>query len=246
LAELRVLPLEGLPEIPPGADLASLFFDAARSFGGFEDDDVLVIAQKAVSKAEGRVVALDDVVASAFARSIAGGNDPRKVEVTLREAARIVRVRPPLVIAQTRHGFVCASAGVDQSNVGVAGTVVLLPVDPDASAAGLRGRLEELTGARLGVIVSDSFGRPLREGLTEVAIGVSGLVPLLDLRGSLDRDGYELHATQIAVADEIAAAAELVMGKADGVPAAVVRGLHLAGEGTASQLVMSPERDLFR
>jgi coenzyme F420-0:L-glutamate ligase/coenzyme F420-1:gamma-L-glutamate ligase len=246
LPELRVLPLEGLPEIESGADLAALFVAAAQRFGGFEDDDVLVVAQKAVSKAEGRVVALDDVEPSALARSIAGGNDPRKVEVTLREAKRIVRVRPPLVIAETRHGFVCASAGVDQSNVGVAGTIVLLPVDPDGSAAALRAGLAALTGRSLGVIVSDSFGRPLREGLTEVAIGVSGVIPLLDLRGKLDRDGYEMHATQVAVADEIAGAAELVMGKADGVPAAVVRGLGLAGEGTARQLVMSRERDLFR
>jgi coenzyme F420-0:L-glutamate ligase/coenzyme F420-1:gamma-L-glutamate ligase len=241
-----VLPLEGLPEIEEGADLAGLLFAAAARFGGFEDDDVLVVAQKAVSKAEGRVLHLAEVVPSALAESISGSHDPRKTEAVLRESARLVRVRPPLVISETRHGFVCASAGVDASNVPEAGTVVLLPIDPDASAQGLRSRLEEQSGRRLGVVVSDSFGRPLREGVTEVAIGVAGVLPLLDLRGTLDRGGHELQATQIAVADEIACAAELVMGKADGIPAAVVRGLRLAGEGSARQLVMSPERDLFR
>jgi coenzyme F420-0:L-glutamate ligase/coenzyme F420-1:gamma-L-glutamate ligase len=165
--------------------------------------------------------------------------------VILREAARVVRTRPPLVIAETRHGFVCASAGVDASNAPEPETVVLLPVDPDASAQRIRARLRELTGVEPGVIVSDSFGRPWRTGIVDVAIGVAGLRPLLDLRGRYDRNGYELHATVVAVADEIAAAAELAMGKLEGIPAAVVRGLDVAGEGTARELVMAPERNLF-
>src|SRR5213078_2001565 len=171
--------------------------------------------------------------------------DPRRHEVILGEAARIVRARPPLVIAQTRHGFVCASAGVDSSNAPESGMLVLLPLDPDRSAASIRDRLLELTGAIVGVIVSDSFGRAWRQGTTDVALGCAGLQPLLDLHGERDAAGYELHATVIAVADELAGAAELVRGKLDGVPAAVVRGFGLGGGGTARELVMPPERDLF-
>jgi coenzyme F420-0:L-glutamate ligase/coenzyme F420-1:gamma-L-glutamate ligase len=207
---------------------------------------VVVLAQKVVSKAEGRVVRLDDVEPSDRARELAAGEDPRRIEVILREAARLVRTRPPLVIAETRHGFVCASAGVDSSNAPAAGTVVLLPEDPDASAERIRARLRELTGREVAVLVTDSFGRPWRHGTTDVAIGAAGLLVALDLRGVRDRVGYELHATTIAVADEIAGAAELVMGKTNGVPGAIVRGLSLAGEGRARDLVMPPERDLFR
>jgi coenzyme F420-0:L-glutamate ligase/coenzyme F420-1:gamma-L-glutamate ligase len=158
----------------------------------------------------------------------------------------VVRTRPPLVIAETRQGFVCASAGVDSSNAPEAGTVVLLPEDPDASAARLRERLRALTGAEVGVIVSDSFGRAWRQGTTDVAIGLSGIRPLLDLEGERDAAGYELHATVIAVADELAAAAELAMGKTSGIPAAVIRGYDASGRGSARDLVMPPERDLFR
>ncbi|MBA3718313.1 MAG: coenzyme F420-0:L-glutamate ligase, partial [Actinobacteria bacterium] len=211
-----------------------------------EDGDVVVVAQKVVSKAEGRVVALEDVAPSRFAEGISGDRDPRHTQVILSETARIVRLRPPLLIAETRHGFVCASAGVDASNVPAAGTVVLLPKDPDASAERIRGRLRELTGRSVAVLVSDSFGRAWREGTTDVAIGAAGLRVVLDLRGRRDSAGYELQATTIAVADEIAGAAELVMGKTDGVPAAIVRGLDLAGSGTGSDLVMPPDRDLFR
>ena len=209
---------------------------------------MLVVAQKAVSKAEGRVLELDGIEPSAAAREIAGadGRDPRQVEAVLREAVRIVRRRGGLVIAETRHGFVCASAGVDASNAPGRGRLVLLPVDPDASAARLRDRLRELTGREVGVIVTDSFGRAWRQGTTDVAIGAAGMPVLLDLRGERDPAGYELHATVIAVADEIAGAAELVMGKTRGIPAAVVRGLQLAGEGAARDLVMPRERDLFR
>jgi coenzyme F420-0:L-glutamate ligase / coenzyme F420-1:gamma-L-glutamate ligase len=237
---ITVLPLEGIPEIEEGDDLARLLAEAAERLGGFETGDILVVAQKAVSKVEGRVVALADIEPSEEARAQAGEGDARHVEVILRETARVVRSRPPLVIAETRHGFVCASAGVDASNAPGADTVVLLPVDPDASARALHERLE------VAVIVSDSFGRPFRHGTTDVAIGVAGLAPLRDLRGTRDRSGYELKTTQIAVADEIAGAAELVMGKAEGIPAAIVRGLQLEGDGSARELVMPPDRDLFR
>lgn len=242
MTELRVIPLVGMPEVARGADLAELVAGAAA----LEDGDVVVLAQKVVSKAEGRIVRLDDVEPSERARELAAEEDPRRIEVILREAARIVRARPPLVIAETRHGFVCASAGVDASNAPEPGTLVLLPDDPDASAERIRTRLLELTGRDVAVLVTDSFGRPWRQGTTDVAIGAAGLQVMLDLRGVRDRVGYELHATTIAVADEIAGAAELVMGKVDGVPGAIVRGLSLAGDGRARDLVIPPERDLFR
>jgi coenzyme F420-0:L-glutamate ligase/coenzyme F420-1:gamma-L-glutamate ligase len=237
---IHVLPLEGIPEVREGDDLAALLAEAADRTGGFEPGDVLVVAQKVVSKAEGRVVQLAGVQASDRARELAADHDPRRLEVILGEAARLVRTRPPLVIAETRHGFVCASAGVDHSNAGEPDTLVLLPLDPDASARALADRFG------VGVIVSDSFGRPFRQGTTDVAIGVAGLPPLLDLRGTRDATGYELRTTTIAVADEIAGAAELVMGKTNGMPAAIVRGLRLEGDGTAAELVMPAERDLFR
>ena len=240
MSGVHVLPLEGIPEVREGDDLAALLREAARRAGGLEAGDLLVVAQKVVSKAEGRVVLLADVEASDQARELAADRDPRQLEVILGEAARVVRTRPPLVIAETRHGFVCASAGVDHSNAGAPDTLVLLPLDPDASARALADRLG------VAVIVSDSFGRPFRQGTTDVAIGVAGLRPLLDLRGTRDATGYELRTTAIAVADEIAGAAELVMGKTNGVPAAIVRGLRLEGDGTAADLVMPAERDLFR
>jgi len=239
---ISIVPVEGVPEIKEGDDLAALIAERAELQGG----DVLVVAQKVVSKAEGRVVRLVDVEPSDEARRLAAGEDPRRLEVILRESKRIVRTRPPLVIAETRHGFVCASAGVDASNAPEPETVVLLPDDPDASASRLRERLRELTGAEVGVIVSDSFGRPWRLGTTDVAIGVSGIGPLLDLKGERDAAGYELHATTIAVADELAAAAELVLGKTSRIPAAIIRGAAIAGEGSVRDLLMPAERDLFR
>jgi coenzyme F420-0:L-glutamate ligase/coenzyme F420-1:gamma-L-glutamate ligase len=205
-----------------------------------------VIAQKVVSKSEGRIVRLADVEPSERAREIAGEEDARRIEVILREAARVVRVRPPLVIAETKHGFICASAGVDSSNAPEAGMLVLLPDDPDASAQRIRERLRELTSREVAVLVTDSFGRPWRQGTTDVALGAAGLQVLLDLRGRRDRAGYELHYTMIAIADEIAGAAELAMGKTEGIPAAVVRGLDVAGEASARDLVIPEERDLFR
>jgi coenzyme F420-0:L-glutamate ligase/coenzyme F420-1:gamma-L-glutamate ligase len=243
--KVEILPLEGIPELEDGDDLAALLAAAAGRAGGLRDADVVVVAQKAVSKVEGRVVSLEDVTASDQARELAGDHDPRHLEVVLRESARIVRSRPPLLIAETRHGFVCASAGVDASNARGPGTLVLLPLDPDASAARLRDGLREHTGADVGVVVSDSFGRPWRQGTTDVALGVAGLTPLLDLRGTVDAAGYELHATQIAVADELAGAAELVLGKTAAVPAAIVRGVDLRGPGSGRDLVMPAERNLF-
>jgi coenzyme F420-0:L-glutamate ligase / coenzyme F420-1:gamma-L-glutamate ligase len=239
---VRILPVTGLPEIREGDDLAALVTDRVT----LEDGDVLVVAQKVVSKAEGRVVRLDELEPSERALELAGEEDPRRIEAILRETVEIVRIRPPLLIVETRHGFICASAGVDASNAPEPGTLVLLPLDPDASAAQMRDRVRELTGANVGVIVSDSFGRPWRQGTTDVALGAAGIRVMEDLRGTRDRIGYELRSTQIAIADELASAAQLVMGKADGIPVAVVRGLDVAGEGTANELVMPADRDLFR
>jgi coenzyme F420-0:L-glutamate ligase/coenzyme F420-1:gamma-L-glutamate ligase len=238
----RVLPVEGLPELSAGDDLAALIAERAE----LEQGDVVVVAQKAVSKVEGRVVRLDDIEASQRARELAGDEDPRRLEVILGETVRIVRSRPPLLIAETRHGLVCASAGVDASNAPEEGTLVLLPLDPDASAARLRARLRELADCEVGVIVTDSFGRPWRQGTTDVAIGAAGVAVLADLQGERDPAGYRLHATVIALADEIAGAAQLAMGKLGRVPVAIVRGLDVAGDGSGRDLVMPPERDLFR
>jgi coenzyme F420-0:L-glutamate ligase / coenzyme F420-1:gamma-L-glutamate ligase len=226
---LTILPVEGLPEVRPGDDLAALLGDAIERTGGLEAGDVLVVAQKAVSKAEGRVEETDDPLAA-----------------ILREARAVRRRRGDLVIAETKHGFVCASAGVDKSNTPGEGWIVLLPEDPDASAATLRSALAERFGVAPAVIVSDSFGRAWRQGTTDVAIGVAGMRPLLDLRGQPDARGRELATTTIAVADELAGAAELVLGKANRIPAAIVRGYAVpSGDGSASELVMPPERDLF-
>jgi len=241
---ISLIPVEGLPEIEQGADLGALIAVHAA----LENGDVVVVAQKIVSKAEGRIVRLEDVEPSERARSLAGGGrDPRESEVVLRETVRVVRSRNSLVIAETRHGFVCASAGVDHSNAPRDGTLVLLPADPDESARRIRETLAQRPGVDVAVIVTDSFGRPFRRGTTDVAIGVAGLAPLADLRGTPDRAGRLLRSTQVALADEIAAAADLVRtGKADGLPVVIVRGLATAGEGTARELVMGAERDLFR
>jgi coenzyme F420-0:L-glutamate ligase / coenzyme F420-1:gamma-L-glutamate ligase len=240
---ISLIPVRDLPEIREGDDLGALV--AARV--ELEDGDVLVLAHKVVSKAEGRTVRIDDYEPSERATELAGDErDPRELEVILRQAKRIVRERGPLVIAETEHGFVCASAGVDHSNAPEQGMLVLLPVDPDASARGVRERLRELTGRSVGVIVSDSFGRPFRHGTTDVAIGLAGVPPLLDLRGTTDRSGYELRSSRVAVADQIAGAADLARGKAEGVPAVVVRGLRLEGDGTAREITIEAELDLFR
>lgn len=244
--DVCVIGLRGVPELEEGDNLAARLLESADRAGGFEDGDVLVVAQKAVSKVEGRIVHLGEVEPSERARELAGDDDPRRIEVILRESRELVRVRAPLLIAETCHGFVCASAGVDASNAKGPGTVVLLPVDPDASAQRLRKSIRDRAGVEVGVIVSDSFGRAWRQGTTDVALGVAGLSPLLDLQGQRDSEGYQLHGTQIAVADEIAGAAELVMGKTDGIPAAIVRGVHVLGDGRGTELLMPRERDLFR
>jgi coenzyme F420-0:L-glutamate ligase / coenzyme F420-1:gamma-L-glutamate ligase len=239
---ISLLPVHGLPEIGEGDDLGALIAERIE----LADRDVVVVAQKAVSKAEGRVVRIDDIEASAKAVELAGDErDPREVEAVLREAKRIVRERGPLVIAETQHGFICASAGVDHSNAPGPGLLVLLPVDPDASAQALRARLRELTGRTVGVVVTDSFGRPFRQGTTDVALGVAGIPAMLDLRGTVDRVGYELRSSRVAIADEIAAAADLARGKAEGVPVVIVRGLTLEGEGSGREIVIEPELDLF-
>lgn len=239
---ISIIPVHGLPEIRQGDDLAALVVEHAE----LRDADVLVLAQKGVSKTEGRIVHLDGIEPSEHAVRIAADErDPREIEVILGEAKRIVRERGPLVITETRHGFICASAGVDHSNAPEPGTLVLLPVDPDASARRIRDRLHELTGRTVGVVITDSFGRPFRQGTTDVAIGIAGIPAILDLRGTKDRIGYELRASRTAIADQIASAADLVRGKADGVPAVIVRGLQLEGDGSASEIVIEPELDLF-
>jgi coenzyme F420-0:L-glutamate ligase/coenzyme F420-1:gamma-L-glutamate ligase len=248
--ELSLIGLIGLPEVSAGDDLAAMIVGAARSEGlELDSGDVLVVTQKVVSKAEGRVVSLHDVVPSPLAGSWATllDKDPRLVELTLREARRVVRMDRGLLLAETHHGFICANAGIDRSNLPGDATVSLLPIDPDASAGAIRDRLLALCGADVAVIISDTFGRPWRTGLTDVAIGVSGLLPLKDYSGTTDDFGRPLQATTIAVADELAAAAELVMGKRERIPAVLIRGYrYIAGEGRASMLLRPPAHDLFR
>jgi coenzyme F420-0:L-glutamate ligase / coenzyme F420-1:gamma-L-glutamate ligase len=248
-APVTILGIEGIPEVQPGDDLGRLIADAcARQAVTLVDGDVLVVTQKAVSKAEGRFVDLESVEPSPFAIELATPweKDPRHVEVVLREAKRIVRMDRGVIICETRHGLVCANAGVDASNV-PNGRLVLLPVDPDASARRIRDSLKTATGAGIAVIVSDTFGRPWRAGYTEVAIGVAGMLPVLDYVGQLDTHGRELRATWICVADELASAAEMVTGKLNRVPAALVRGYaYPRGEGSARDIVRQAELDLFR
>jgi len=241
---IRLTAVPGLPEVRPGDDLGRLIADLAQ----LRDGDVVVVAQKVVSKAEGRMRDLREVRPGPRALEFAArlDADPRFVQVVLDESVRIVRDERVL-IAETRHGFVCANAGVDHSNVPGADLVTLLPEDCDRSAAALRDRLRDLTGRDVALIVSDTFGRPWRMGIANVALGVAGLPALLDYRGRPDDYGEELRATVVAVADELAAAAELVMGKTERVPVAVVRGWHPeAPPGTGRDLVRPPELDLFR
>jgi coenzyme F420-0:L-glutamate ligase/coenzyme F420-1:gamma-L-glutamate ligase len=248
--EVRVIGITGIPEVHPGDDLAGLILHAAnRQETPPVDGDVLVVTQKVVSKAEGRVVVLSTVEPSSFARRIAEetGKNARHVEVVLRESRRIVRMDRGVIITETHHGFICANAGVDASNAGGPGLLTLLPEDPDASAEGLRRAIEERAGARVAVVITDTFGRPWREGTDEVAIGVAGLVVLKDYAGQRDPYGYELRVTQVAVADELAGASELVTGKLERIPAALIRGYRFEpGAGHGRDLVRDPDRDLFR
>jgi coenzyme F420-0:L-glutamate ligase/coenzyme F420-1:gamma-L-glutamate ligase len=251
---IELVPLDGIPEVRPGDDLAGFIADALRATDiGLRADDVLVVTQKVVSKAEGRIVELTSVTPSERARDWADrwGKDARQVELVLRESAEVVRMAEGgLIIGRTRHGFVCANAGVDLSNVGNGEVATLLPVDPDASARGLRERLAELTGARPMVVISDSFGRPWRNGIVNVAIGSAGLQPLVDLRGTPDAQGRIMRSTILAVADELASAADLAGGKTSQRPVVVVRGYGAvpapaAQDRGASALVMDRAQDLF-
>jgi coenzyme F420-0:L-glutamate ligase/coenzyme F420-1:gamma-L-glutamate ligase len=246
---LQVIGIEGMPEVRPGDDLVALLLDALSAQGlALQQGDILVLTQKVVSKAEGRVVALAEVEPSAFAHTVARamGKDPRLIEVILRQARRIVRMDRQVLLVETPQGLVCANAGVDRSNVGE-GRAVLLPQDPDASARAIRREIKRRAGVDVAVLITDTFGRPWREGLTEVAIGVAGLAPLKDYRGQRDRFGVPLQATVVAVADELACAAGLVMEKLAGIPAALIRGYaYEPQEGAASALVRPAERDLFR
>jgi len=241
---VELLGVEGLPEVRPGDDLASLIAAHAT----LQNGDVLVVAQKVVSKSEGRLVELDSITAGEEAQKIAprliAAPDPRMVQVVLDESVRVLR-SDRVLITETRHGFISANSGVDHSNVG-AGMLALLPVDPDASAQRIRQGLAEQTGVGVGVIVSDTFGRPWRLGIVNVALGVAGLPALIDLRGTTDDAGQPLHATVPAVADEIAASAGLVMGKTQRTPVVIVRGLSLEGSGSGRELIRPPDEDLFR
>jgi coenzyme F420-0:L-glutamate ligase/coenzyme F420-1:gamma-L-glutamate ligase len=247
--EYRVFGIPGLPEIGQGSGLGELICRAVRA-ASLEvlDGDILVVTQKVVSKDEGRTVRLESVEPSPLARTWGQelGKDPALVEIILSQSRRIVRMDRGRLIVETHHGFVCANAGVDQSNT-ASGEVTLLPEDSDASARRLRNCLERSFQARLAVIVSDTFGRPWREGLVNVAIGTAGLAPLMDYRGELDSSGRRMEATAMAWADELAGAAEPVMGKTDGIPVAIVRGLtYQQAEGSACSLIREPENDLFR
>ena len=250
VSEVRLIGLPALPEVEPGDDIHSMIGDAIAASGlTLDAADVLVVTHKVVSKAEGRLVKLAEVTPSDLARRFAErfDKDPRQVEVVLRESARIVRLDRGVIISETRHGFICANAGVDASNV-ADGTVCLLPVDPDGSALGIRGAIEKRFGVAPGVIISDSFGRPWRSGIVNVAIGVAGMAPLADYRGYTDPAGYEMHISVLAVADELASAAELVMHKLERRPVALVRGYEpptRSPQGTGRDLVLDPARNLF-
>lgn len=245
MRRVELIGVEGLPEVRPGDDLAFLINERAT----LQDGDVLVVAQKVVSKAEGRLVELSSVTASEEAQRIAprliAAPDPRIVQVVLDESVRVLRSQRVL-ITETRHGFVCANSGVDQSNVGEPDVVTLLPDDPDASARRIRERILDRTGVDVGVIVSDTFGRPWRLGIVNVALGVAGLPALIDLRGTPDDAGRDLHATVLAIADDLASAAGLVMRKTARAPVVVIRGLELEGDGRGRDLIRPAAEDVFR
>jgi coenzyme F420-0:L-glutamate ligase/coenzyme F420-1:gamma-L-glutamate ligase len=249
--EIRVIGVEGMPEVREGDDLASQIMDAAQRQGThIEPGDVLVVTQKIVSKAEGRVVPIDSVEPSPLAVSISQGHhrDPRHTELILRESKRIVRMDRGVIISETYHGFTCANAGIDASNIPGSGTVSLLPADPDASARRIRQSIKEKLDADVAVIISDTFGRPWRNAAVNVAIGVAGLNPMMSYVGQKDSYGNLMYTTVICVADELAATAELVTGKVLGVPVAVVKGYQYQPMANASNqaLVRAPDKDLFR
>jgi coenzyme F420-0:L-glutamate ligase / coenzyme F420-1:gamma-L-glutamate ligase len=250
LTELRVIGLPGIPIVTPGMDLAALIQQASTAAPlPLQAGDILVVTQKVVSKAEGHLIVLKDILPSPLAESFARqwGKDPRHVEVVLQQSRRIVKMDRGVLITETHHGFICANAGVDQSNIEGEEVVAVLPPDPDASARAIRQTLRERLGFDVAVIISDTFGRPWRYGLVNIAIGLSGIEAIKDYTGQLDAQGYELRVTALAIADELAAAAELVMNKLDNVPVAVIRGYEYPhGEGSLAQLIRAAERDLFR
>jgi len=247
---LEIIDIRKMPLIKKGDDIAAVALAAAKQQGlNFRDRDILVVAQKIVSKAEGKIINLRTITPSKFAEHLAKSNDkdPRHIEAILNETARIVRMQGAHLIVETRHGFVCANAGVDKSNVENEDCVIALPNNPDESAHKIRERIRELTGSNIGVIIADTFGRAWRIGQVNVAIGVDGLRPIIDYRGSGDMFGRTLNVTQIAIADELASAAELVMKKSDGTPVAIIRGIDYAiGEGSGRELIRPPGEDLFR
>ena len=247
---ISIFPIRGLPEIEHGADLAAMIMDAARVAGTpVEDGDVVIITSKIVSKAEGAAIELESVIPSAFAERWAAewDKDPRVVEVVLAESRRIVRQVGPVLITETHHGFVCANSGVDQSSSGAAGRVVVLPSDPDASARGIRQRFADL-GVQVAIVISDTFGRPWREGQTDVCIGVGGIAPIRSYIGEVDPHGHEFRVQELCVVDEIAAAAELVKGNTSRIPVAVVRGVDYVVDDAATMapVLRDTSRDPFR
>lgn len=249
--EVRIIGIGGMPELNPGDDLPALMMDAAAAQNTpIQQDDILVVTQKVISKVEGKVMSIEEVEASPFALTITEGHrrDPRHTEMILREARRIVRMERGVIIAETKHGFFCANAGIDASNIPGDKTIALLPDDSDASARNIRDAVQTRLGINIAVIVSDTFGRPWRNGAANCAIGVAGIDPLLDYVGSLDAYGNILHTTQIAIADELAAAAELVTGKALGIPVSIIRGYQFQPTENANiqRLLRNNEKDLFR
>ncbi len=248
MSSIQIIGLTGIPEISQGSDLAQIIVNASEKNGiAIQDGDIVVVTQKIVSKAEGRMIDISSVDPSPFALRISSimEKDPKVVEVVLSETERIVRMVKGLIIVQTKHGLVCANAGVDHSNV-PGNTLSLLPTSPDGSARKLRSQIMKLTRANVALIITDTFGRPWREGQTGVAIGLSGLSPLDNYKGMKDDFGNDLRVTEIAVADEIASASDLVMGKTKRMPVAIVRGYSVDGDGTAKELTRRPSRDIFR
>ena len=249
--ELKIIGIQGMPEVKPGDDLAGFLMDAAQRQGTpVEAGDVVVVTQKVVSKAEDRVIGFEGIEPSPLAVTITQGyrRDPRHTEIVLRESERVVRMDRGVIISQTRHGFICANDGVDASNIPGSETVALLPVDPDASAKRIMDSIKARLGVGVAVIVSDTFGRPWRNGAANVAIGVAGLDPMLSYVGLEDSHGNMMHTTEIAVADELAAAAELVTGKVEGVPVTIIRGYNYVPMQDASiqRLIRTGDKDLFR
>ncbi len=252
--EVRIIPVTGIGEISPGIDLGALIYRALRAQQlELQRGDIFVVTQKIVSKAEGRIVDLAEVQASPFASIVAaqGKKDAEHIEIVLRESRRVVRMDHGVLITETNHGFICANSGVDESNIDGSRELTLLPLDPDRSAGSLRARLQELAAEGpaydIAVIVSDTWGRPWRNGQVNMAIGLAGMEAIVDYRGQRDPYGYELQASAIAVADELAAAAELVMGKVDRIPVALIRGYtYIASAGDARALLRDPATDMFR